>query len=54
MRGLSNELSSSKNQTPAPVAVDYYGKGEAMGRHLSLMRNSSAHDPGKGQTLSTL
>jgi hypothetical protein len=36
VRGLSKE-SSSSSQTPAPAAVEYYRKGEAMGIHLSLM-----------------
>jgi hypothetical protein len=35
VRGLSNEPSSS-SQTPAPVAIEYYTKGEAVGFHLSL------------------
>jgi hypothetical protein len=52
VRGLARDFSSSA-RTPAPVAVEYYGKGEALGFHLSLSEESSAHDPGKDQSLST-
>jgi hypothetical protein len=30
---------SSSARTPAPIAVQYYGKGGAAGFHLSLMQN---------------
>jgi hypothetical protein len=38
VRGSCDEFSSSA-QTPAPAAAKYYCKGEALGFHLSLMRN---------------
>jgi hypothetical protein len=38
VRGLVNEASSS-SQTPAPVAVEHYRKGDAVSFHLSLMKN---------------
>jgi hypothetical protein len=36
VRGLSDEFSLSA-QTPAPIAVDYYQKGGAVGIHLKFV-----------------
>jgi hypothetical protein len=53
VRGFASDVSSS-NQTPAPVAVQYYRVGEAEGCHLSLMKSANRHHPRKAQGMSTL